>query len=85
MTGTQILSAIIEILVSGITNIARGLGQGVSNIVEYMFLTTNTETGAITGLSTFGILIITFAGISLALGLCRLIYQFLTSLGAKNQ
>ena len=34
MSGTAIVSAIIEILVSGITGIAAGIGQGLSSLVN---------------------------------------------------
>lgn len=82
MTGVQIVQAIIEILVSGITGVATGIGQGFSDLAEGIFL---TMVGDTTQLSVFGTLIIVFAGISLALGLCRWVVNFLGSLGNRNR
>lgn len=80
MTGVEIVQAIIEILVSGITGIATGIGGGLSSLAKGIFLTPEAN-----ALSTFGILIICFAGISLAIGLCRWMVNFVTSLGARNR
>lgn len=82
MEGTAIVSSIIEILVSGITGIATGIGSGLTELVKAIFFTTNEST---TELSTFGIMIVVFAGISLAIGLSRWVLQFLTSLGSRNR
>lgn len=86
MSGVSIVSEIVNILISGITGTAEGIGAGISAIAESLFLqTTGTGADAVTTLSVFGTLIIVFAAISLALGLCRLIYQWLTSLGSRNR
>lgn len=82
MTGTSVVTSIIEILVSGITGIASGVGQGLTTLVKDIFFTTSGET---TTLSMFGIMIVAFAGISLAIGLSRWVLQFLTSLGSRNK
>ena len=74
----EILSSIIEILVGGITGIAEGIGSGLSTLVQNVFLTTEG------GLSTFGTLIVVFAGISLAIGLSRLVVGWLGSLGGRR-
>lgn len=76
-----ILQEIVTILVSGITGVATGIGQGVSALVTAIFLDT---TGATPVLSVFGGVIVVFAGLSLAIGLSRWVMMFLTSLGAKN-
>lgn len=82
---STILNEIIELLTGGITGIAAGVGQGLSVLARDMFLTYTTaaEGGAITitGLSTFGSLVVIFAGIGLAVGLSRLIFNWVTSLG----
>lgn len=78
-----ILTQIIEILTGGITGVASGVGVGLSNLAESIFLVSG-EGGAQT-LSVMGTLIVVFAGISLALGLCRWVLNFLTSLGARNR
>lgn len=81
----SILSEIISYLTGGITGIAEGIGSGLSVLARDMFLTYTTaaEGGAvtITGLSTFGALVCIFAGIGLAVGLSRLIFNWVTSLG----
>ena len=86
MTGVQIMQAVIEILVGGITEVAKGIGSGLSTLAQSVFLsTTGTGETAQTTLSTFGVLIIVFAGISLAIGLSRWVVNFVASLGARNR
>ena len=80
---SSILTEIISLLVSGITGIATGIGQGLSNLVQSIFLEVG-EAGTVTGLSTFGSVIVIFAGISLAIGLSRWVVNWVTSLGASN-
>ena len=77
----SVLTEIIQLLVGGITGIATGIGQGVSSLVQNIFLDT---TGATPVLSVFGGVIAVFGGISLAVGLSRWVMNFLTSLGAKK-
>lgn len=81
MTGTAILQAIIEILVGGITSVAQGIGSGLSTLATSVFLTGTGETQT---LSTFGILIVVFAGISLAVGLSKFVVGWVASLGARK-
>lgn len=76
---TQLLSEIISILVAGISGLATGIGEGLTALVTSIFLETGTE-GAMQ-LSTFGGLIVVFAGISLAIGLSRWVVNWVTSLG----
>lgn len=86
MTGTQIMQSIIEILVGGITQVAQGIGSGLSTLAQSVFLVTTGEgASAKTELSTFGVLIVVFAGISLAIGLSRWVVNFVASLGARNR
>lgn len=86
MSGTQIMQSIIEILVGGITQVAQGIGSGLSTLAQSVFLTTTgTGESATTSLSTFGVLIVVFAGISLAIGLSRWVVDFVASLGARNR
>lgn len=82
MTGVQIVQAIIEIMIAGITGVATGIGAGFSELAQNIFLTT---VGDATTLSVFGSLVVVFAGISLALGLCRWVLNFITSLGQRNR
>lgn len=78
---TTILTEIISILVGGISGIATGIGEGLANLVTSIFLQVGAE-GAME-LSTFGGVIIVFAGISLAIGLSRWVVNWVTSLGAN--
>lgn len=82
MTGVAILRSIIEILIGGITGVAEGIGGGLSTLAQSIFLTGSGETQT---LSTFGILIVCFAGIGLATSLCRWVVNFVTSLGQRNR
>lgn len=78
MSGTAILSEIITILVGGITGIAEGVGTGLSTLATAIFLTGEGESQA---LSVFGVLVVVFAGVALAIGLCRFVVNWLTSFG----
>lgn len=79
---TAILEAIVQLLVSGISGIASGIGSGLQNLVQSLFLeTVGSGESATTQLSTFGGVTIIFAGVSLAIGLCRWVTNWLTSLG----
>lgn len=77
---TTILNQIIEILIGGITGIASGVGSGLTTLAQSIFL--GTEPGS---LSVFGGLVVVFAGISLAIGLCRWVVDWITSLGSRNR
>ena len=81
MSGTGILSQVIQILIGGITGIAQGVGAGLSTLATSIFL---TGTGSEQHLSTFGVLVCVFAGISLAIGLCRLVVRWISTLGGSR-
>ena len=86
MSGVQIMQSIIEILVGGISGVATGIGQGLSTLAQNLMLVTIGEgASAVTELSTFGNLVVVFAGISLAIGLSRWVVNFVASLGARNR
>lgn len=76
-----ILTEIVTLLTGGITGVASGVGNGVSTLVSNIFI---DSTGSTQALSVFGGVIVVFAGVSLAIGLCRWVMNFLTSLGAKK-
>lgn len=82
MSGTGLVSEIVQILVSGITGVATGVGQGLSTLATNIFFTGTGETQT---LSVLGICIVAFAAISLALALCRWVLNFFSSLGARNR
>ena len=77
---SAVLQEIITLLVSGISQMASGIGSGLTALVSNIFLETDATTGT-TQLSTFGGMIVVFAGIALAIGLCRWVVNWLTSLG----
>lgn len=80
MNGVDIVTAITEILFSGITSTAEAVGSGLSTLATNIFLTGEGETQT---LSVFGTLIVVFAAISLAIGLSRLIVNMVRSFGAN--
>lgn len=79
---TALVQEIISILVSGISGIATGIGGGLTDLVKAIFVQQSDST---TTLSVFGGLVVVFAGISLAIGLCRWVVDWVTSLGARNR
>ena len=82
MDGVNLVSSIIEILVSGISGVATGVGEGLSTLASGIFFTTTGDTST---LSVLGTCIIAFAAISLGLSLCRWVLNFFTSLGSRNR
>ncbi len=75
------MTEIISILVSGISGIAGGIGSGLTELVQQIFLTGAGTDGDPYKLSIFGGVICIFAGISLAVGLSRMVVQWVQSLG----
>lgn len=75
---TAILSEIISLLTGGITGIATGIGNGLQELVQSVFLTT---TGDTTTLSAFGAVVAIFGGVSLAIGLSRMVVKWIRSMG----
>lgn len=78
----EILSDVLEILLGGFTETATQMGAGITAFVESIFLTTGAE-GA-TSLSTFGVVILVFAAVSLSLALFRLILNWIRGLGGSR-
>lgn len=58
---SAVLNEIITLLVAGISGIATGIGEGLSQLVQTIFLKMGTG-GEVEGLSVFGGVIIIFAG-----------------------
>ena len=79
---SAVLNEIIGILTDGITGIATGIGNGLNALVQDIFLTTSAD--GVTTLSVFGGVVVVFAGISLAVGLSRLVVGWVTSLGGRG-
>ena len=82
MSGTGIVTAIVEILVSGLTGIGQGIGTALSTMATSIFM---QGTGNEQSLSVFGTLVIVFCAISLGLALTRWVLNFITSLGNRNR
>ena len=79
---STVLQEIIHLLVSGITEYATGIGQGLNSLATSIFI---DATGDTQKLTVFGGLIAIFAGIGLCVGLSRWVLNFCTSLGARNR
>lgn len=77
-----ILTEIINLLTGGITGIASGIGQGLSTLAQSVFLSGTAESGYT--LSIFGALVAIFGGISLAIGLSRLVVRWVSTLGGSR-
>lgn len=77
----QVLQEFVEILVSGIVSLAEGIAAGVVAMAKALFLETNAETHAVTGLSVFGGIVAIFAGLALAISITTRVYTWVTSLG----
>lgn len=74
----EIVTQIIQILVSGLTEMASGIGGGLNNLAQSIFLQQSGEKWV---LSQFGVLIIAFGAVALAVGLSRFVVNWLTSFG----
>lgn len=78
----EIVTQIIQMLVSGLTEMATGIGGGLNSLAQSIFLKQNGsgEQGTWV-LSQFGELIIAFGAVALAVGLSRFVVNWLTSFG----
>lgn len=82
---TSLLTEIIQLLVGGISEFGKGIGSSLNNCVTSMFLVTSgSGENATTSLSVFGGIVVIFAAIGLAVGLTKLVYHFVTSLGGTG-
>lgn len=78
MTGLQILTAVLEIIVGGLTTVGTAIGTALSSMATAIFIDG-------TGLSIFAIILCVFAGISLAFGLTRWVVNWIASFGNRNR
>lgn len=76
----NVLKEFVALLVDGITELGSGIGSGVNQFVEDLFLKMG-EGGAVEGLSVFGGVAAVFGGVGLAVGLTTLIFNWIRSLG----
>lgn len=85
MSGVEIVQEMVEILVAGITQLGAGIGAGVNDFVQALALTTTGEgSSATTTMSVFLVFTLVFCAISLAIGLTRHIFGWLSSLSARG-
>lgn len=73
-----ILSEIIQLLTGGLTEMATGIGSGLNEFAQAIFLT--GEAGA-EQLSIYGGLIVIWSSLALAIGIGRMVLAWLQSLG----
>ena len=78
-----ILQQIIEILVGGLSSFGTGLGTGIQNIVQALFVNIDSGTGA-QSLTVFGTVIVVFAAVALAVGITRRIFNWIITLGGRK-
>ena len=76
-----VLQEFVQILVSGIVDLATGIAGGVVAMAKALFLELDGTTGAVTGLSMFGGIVAIFAGLALAISITTRVYTWVTSLG----
>lgn len=74
----EIVTAILEILLSGLTSTAQKMGAGINEFFTNLFV---VVTESATKLTVFGQVALSFMGVSLALGLCYGILNFVTTMG----
>lgn len=77
-----LLTEIVQILVSGFSQFATGIGTGLNDYIKAIMLG-GGENGQ--SLGTFGTIIIVFAGLALTIGLSRWVLNVVTSLGKRNR
>lgn len=77
----QLVQQMVQILVAGLSEMATGIGGGLNDLVQSVFLTNPGTEGASWQLSVFGQVILCFGGIALAIGLSRFIVNWVTSWG----
>ena len=77
----DIVVQMVQILVAGLQEMATGIGGGLNDLVQAVFLHNPGTEGAGWELSVFGQVILAFGGIALAIGLSRFIVNWVTSWG----
>ena len=76
--GTGIMEEIVSILTSGIASFGSGLASGINGYMQALFI---SSAG---GLSTTGTIVVIFAAISLTCGITALVWNFISTLGARK-
>lgn len=76
--GEAILQEIVSLLTSGISTFGAGLASGINGYVQSLFVSASG------GLSVTGTVVVIFAGIALVTGITALIWNWITTLGARK-
>jgi hypothetical protein len=76
--GEAIMSEIVSILTSGITDFGVGLAGGINGYVKALFISSSG------GLSTTGVVIVVFAAIAIVTGITALVWNWISTLGARK-
>lgn len=76
--GEAIMSEIVSILTSGITDFGSGLAAGINSYVQALFI------GSSGGLSTTGVIVVVFGAIALVTGITALVWNWISTLGARK-
>lgn len=76
--GEGIMQEIVSLLTSGIATFGSGLASGINGYVQSLFISSSG------GLSTTGTVIVIFASIALVTGITALIWNWITTLGARK-
>ncbi len=79
---SAVLTEIINLLTSGLSTYAKAFGQSLADAVEAIFIV-KSEAGAMS-LSTTGGVIVIFAGLALAIGLTKLVFNWIVTLGGRK-
>lgn len=82
MSGTDILTALIQIIVGGLTEIGGAIGAALSEMASALFI---SGTGSSATLSVFAVLLAVFAAISLGFSLTRWVINWISSFGNRNR
>ena len=82
MSGTDILTAILQILFGAFTQTGTAMGGALSSFAQAIFITTVEGNDS---LSIFASILVVFAAISLALSLFRYVLNWLVSWGRRNR
>lgn len=76
--GEAIMSEIVSILTSGITDFGSGLAGGINGYVKALFISSSGR------LSTTAVIISVFAAIALVTGITALVWNWISTLGARK-
>lgn len=74
----DIVTAILNILLAGLTTTAEKMGAGINQFFTSLFVTVGESA---TTLTIFGQVSLAFMGVGLALGMCYAILNFVTTMG----